>query len=162
MRIKKLIIIFCLILFSSAGLTGCITLKKGRPPKLFRSREVPGDKGQMPMISRHQIYKDSYALWKACSEELIDKLGLNRKKDILLRQRIIENLERMQGCLTEAKSDVFNLPIKKFKGSTKELLNRRLTKIQIHQLKRILSRQKRELQRKISYKEMNNWIKSAE
>ena len=157
--------VYCVILFSITAFSGCVTLKKGRPPKLFRGKGQE-DKDSADLSGKavpcSRVYKDAYVLWKVCQGELIEKLGLNKKKDISLRQRTIQNLERMQICLIGEKRDALTASIVKIKGLTKKLIKRRLTKIQIQGLKRELSRQKREIQRNFSYNKMSDWIKPDE
>ena len=155
--------VFCLILVSMVIFSGCVTLKKGRPPRLIRGRKTEdaeeAKETAKGMISHRWIYKNAYMFWKACQGELIEKLGSNRKKDVLLRERIIQNLERMQSCLLGEKKDLFKDQIEKFKELTGDLKARRLNISRVRRLKRELFNQKREVQREFSYKKMSSWIK---
>ncbi|MEA3328568.1 MAG: hypothetical protein U9Q08_02365 [Candidatus Omnitrophota bacterium] len=155
--------VFCLILFSIIAFSGCATLKKGRLPKLIRGQKTKDieetEETAKGMISCHRIYRNAYILWQACQEELIKKLGSNKKKDILLRERVIQNLERMQSCLLREKRDLFKGQIERFKELTEDLNTRRLNISQSRRLKRELYNQKRQIQREFSYKKMGGWIK---
>ena len=143
---------------------GCVTLKKGRPPKLFRARDAkPFGLTTLPMPaepdSYRQKYKAAYIFWERWHGELIDRLGGNRKKEIQARQQSVLFLEKMQGYLVDEKKEALTPYIVGFRESTEKLMKRRLNRGEVARLKRSLEKQKRDIHRYFSYEKMEEWIK---
>ncbi len=113
------------------------------------------------VINYNKTYRNSYILWRACQEELVDKLGANRKKELRLRYIIIEHLKMMQSCLRQEKAQDVGMAVQRFEDLTSELARRRLTNPEIGQLKRSLSREDRMFQKEFSYQKMQKWIKPS-
>ncbi len=162
MKKRQLLISSILIvLLSGAWLAGCASLQdKWR--ELF-GRKKPTVKSPTAdleeVINYHKTYRNSYILWRACQEELIDKLGMNRKKELRLRYIIIEHLKTMQSCLKQEKARDIGMVVQRFEDMTSELASRRLTNPEIGQLKRSLSREDRIFQKEFSYQKIQEWIK---
>lgn len=155
-----------LLFLICASIVGCITLKKGRPPKLIRDREAKQfGLTTLPMPaepdSYRQKYKAAYIFWERWHGELIERLGGNRKKEIEARQQSLLFLEKMQGYLIDEKKEALWPYIVGFRESTEKLMKRRLNKNEATHLKRVLEKQKRDIHRHFSYEKMEEWIKEA-
>ncbi len=164
MKKRQLLISSILIvLLSGVVLGGCATLEdKWR--ELFGGKKptVKSPTADLEeVINYHKTYRNSYILWRACQEELIDKLGMNRKKELRLRYVIIGHLKAMQDCLKQEKAQGVGMAIQRFEDATSQLARRRLTNPEMQQLKRFLSREDRLFQKEFSYHKMQEWIKPS-
>ena len=164
MKKGQLLISYILIvLLSGVGLSGCASLQdKAREMFVRKKPIVKSPTADLEkVINYNKTYRNSYILWRACQEEMIDKLGMNRKKDLRLRYIIIEYLKRMQSCLKQEKAQDIGVALQKFEDMTSELVRRRLTNPEVRQLKRFLSREGRVFQKEFSYQKMQEWIKPS-
>jgi len=164
MKKRQLLISSILIvLLSGVGLGGCASLQGkwrelfGRKKPIVKSPAADLEK----VINYRKTYRNSYILWRACQEELVDKLGMNRKKEVRLRYIIIEHLKTMQSCLKQEKARDIGMALQRFEDMTSKLARRRLTNPEIQQLKRFLSREDRMFQKEFSYQKMQKWIKPS-
>ena len=164
MKKRQLFISYILIvLLSGIGLGGCASLQdKAREMFVRKKPIVKSPTADLEkVINYRKTYRDSYILWRACQEELVDKLGMNRKKELRLRYIIIEHLKMMQSCLKQEKAQDVGMAVQRFEDMTNELAGRRLTNPEIQQLKRSLSREDRIFQKEFSYQKMQKWIKPS-
>jgi len=164
MKKRQLLISSILIvLLSGVGLSGCASLRdKAREMFIRKKPIVKSPTADLEKVTNYnKNYRHSYILWRACQEEMIDKLGMNRKKDLRLRYVIIEHLKRMQSCLKQEKAQVIGVALQRFEDATSELARRRLTNPEIQQLKRFLFREDRVFQKEFSYQKMQKWIKPS-
>ena len=156
---RKGLFIFCItvVLLNAVILGGCATLKEllGRKKPTVKDPTA----GLQQVINYHQRYRDSYVLWRVCQEELLENLGRNRKKDLRLCYVVVEYLETMQSCLKQEKAPEIARTVQRFRDATGELVKRRLSKSEMQQLKRFLSRDGRIFQKEFSYRKMQDWIK---
>ena len=152
-----------IVLLSGVGLGGCASLQdKARELFVRKKPIVKSPTADLEkVINYHKTYKNSYILWRACQEELVDRLGTNRKKEVRLRYIIIEHLKTMQSCLKQEKAQDIGMALQRFEDMTSELARRRLTNPEIQQLKRFLSREDRVFQKEFSYQKMQEWIKPS-
>ena len=162
MKKRQLLISFILVvLLSGVELSGCATVEN-KFRELFE-RKKPTVKSPTAdlekVIDYRKTYKNSYILWRACQEELVDRLGTNRKKELRLRYIIIEHLKIMQSCLKQEKARDIAMALQRFEDMTSQLTRRRLTNPEIQQLKRFLFREDRTFQKEFSYHKMEKWIK---
>lgn len=150
-----------IVLLSGIGLGGCASLQDKARELFIRKKPIVKSPaaGLEKVINYRKTYRNSYILWRACQEELVDKLGVNRKKELRLRYIIIEHLKIMQSCLRQEKVRDIGMVVQRFEDMTSELARRRLTNPEIQQLKRSLSREDRIFQKKFSYQKMQKWIK---
>ncbi len=158
MKKKELFIFYVtVVLLNTVILGGCATLDE-----LFR-RKKPTVKdptaGLQQVINYRRRYRDSYILWRVCQEELLENLGRNRKKDLRLCYVVVEYLETMQDCLKQEKALEIARAVQKVRDATGELVKRRLSRSEMQQLKRFLSREGRIFQKEFSYNKMQDWIK---
>ena len=162
---KRQLFIFSIliVLLSEVGLSGCASLQdKAREMFIRKKPIVKSPTADLEkVIDYHKTYRNSYILWRACQEELVDRLGTNRKKDLRLRYVIIEHLKRMQSCLKQEKAQGIAVALQRFEDATSELANRRLTNPEVRQLKRSLSREGRVFQKEFSYQKIQKWIKPS-
>lgn len=121
-RFTKLItqiLILSTLFFSLSTLTGCgpqwkkkFVRKRAdrRPEQVFTYESQKYEREPNDVL-----YKRHFIFWKAWQEELITKLGNNKKSDISSFEEALKSLDEMKDCLKEEKAVELEVYIKRLR-----------------------------------------------
>ncbi|UCB56610.1 MAG: hypothetical protein JSV30_05215 [Candidatus Omnitrophota bacterium] len=159
-KLSRIIILFLFV----ASLSGCEAFRKKfvRKPKGEKEiKVVVNTQEYVSQYSRKQIYEKYFLFWKAANDELLGLLNIqevNRKKRIYYAEKIAENLLQMQQLLAPEKQKALDAYIAEQKQIVVELKKYSLSLGKKLQIKGILRKQRREVRKEFSYKNIEEYL----
>jgi hypothetical protein len=159
--LKISLLIFTLYFLVSTFLYGCASFKKKfvrKPKGKKRPTPIIYTKDYTQQYPNILLYKKHYLFWRYWQEELINSLGLNRKKEIRCARSALDELKTLNNYLNPEGKDNLAPYILKLEDITKRILSRRPVGLQISKLKRELEKHKRAVERSFFYKDVEEWI----
>lgn len=159
-NLSRIMIVFLL----AGSLCGCDAFRKKfvRKPKDEKEvKVVVNTREYASQYSRKQIYEKYFLFWKAANDELLGLLDIqktSRKKRIYYAKKIGENLLQMQKLLAPEKQKVLDAYILEQKQIAVELKKYSLSPGKKLQIKSILRKQRREVRKEFSYKNIEEYL----
>lgn len=116
----------------------------------------PQDYQREPNIER---YKRHFIFWKSWQEELITKLGNNRKADARAFEEALKDLGEMKTCLKDDKAAELDIYIKKLEGFSDSYSTGQFDVVRSNQMKTDLSRLMLKIDKAFRYNKAKDYIK---
>ncbi|MEI8175965.1 MAG: hypothetical protein WCG78_03765 [Candidatus Omnitrophota bacterium] len=106
-----------------------------------------------------EIYQASFLYWKAWQQELVERLGDNKKRDSSSFDEALKNLDEMKNCLNEAKRAELDVYMRKIAALSEDYKANDYDTIRAHQLRQDLSRLSLAIDKSFRYNAVKNFIK---
>ncbi len=142
---KKISILFVIILIATLTGTGCQIL-----PKKTEFKKEPEIEISEQEISPFNQYQSAYVYWKSWHQELIERLGVNTLKDKQCFKQTTENLERMSSFLDEERKEKLSVYISSLSEIKQKMEKKRQSPSKIYDFKKELERIEREIKREFA------------
>jgi predicted metal-dependent peptidase len=157
---RRNIVIILMVALAAAQVAGCASLqkkftrKKKEEPKKILYKPVK-EYSRKPAI---ELYQTHYLYWKAWQSDLLERMGKNKKKDVLCMAQIISNLEDMKGLLREEKAVKLEAHIAKLKKAQKIIVSEELSTYNETFVRDTLDRESRAIKREFSLKKVRDFL----
>ncbi len=157
--IKKMsVAVLIIFLISEAVGCGPMANKFTRKKKEKEAPPVYYELEKYTRDSNLVIYKRHYLYWKTWQEELINKLGGNRSKDIRCIEEAISNLRDMKKVLKPEKAEGLEVHIGEMEGLKEKISAKFITLATKNRLVSVLEKKYREIKMDFSPKKVNDFI----
>ena len=161
-KMIKKIITTILLLSLISSLTGCETVRRKFTRKkkaktvrpMFYKKDGDFEEKRPPA----ELYEMHYVYWKTWMDDLIDRAGLNRKRDNRSINEAISNLIDMKKYLTGEKKEELDQYIEEIKIATDRIRSTKLIGARMSGLRQNLDKLKRRVARKFYYKKVKDYI----
>ncbi len=129
-----------LVLILTISLTGCEAIQRKFTRKRKKKAVTPRffNEGISETRPKPELYAMHYVYWKTWQEDLINNLGLNRKRDLLACSEIMTNLKDMRKLLIEEKAVELDPYVKEMQAITDSITEGSMTTIREGLVKRRL------------------------
>ena len=138
-RIAALILVVCLL---SVELSGCAALRKKFTRKKKKKKEASfvynvQDYEKPPNID---LYKKHFAFWKTWHKELVNKLGMNKMRDLRAFTESVGELESLKKLLAAEKTELLQGYIDQLEGHYNKYKSEDFTETRSRQMRKELNR----------------------
>lgn len=163
-KFKIILLLTTYFLLLTSFLCGCEAFRRKFVRQSTRKKEVrvvTQTKEYTSEESTEETYKKYYLFWRASHDELVDALDAqepNFKKQIYAAKKIIEHLQQMRELLLIEKQRELDILIETQEDILKQLDRFRLPHIQMLKIKSTLNKQKRCIQGKFGYKQIQEYL----
>ncbi|MFH1997023.1 MAG: hypothetical protein ABIJ27_08575 [Candidatus Omnitrophota bacterium] len=157
---KKLIAVI-LIMIIALDLSGCAGLRKKftRKRKPVKKRPAPVQTREYKRKPTKELYERHYVFWKTWHDELIQKVGMNEKKDMRCIEEIIANLSDLKDMLDEEKAKEMQPSIDRMAAIKERMEERPYTKYDKSRVVRVLESEGRGIKSNFSLSEVDGHLK---
>ncbi|MFC1509635.1 hypothetical protein ACFL60_08140 [Candidatus Omnitrophota bacterium] len=159
---KNKIFISIFIFLLSISFMGCAALQR----KFVRKKKEKEEKA-MPIITTfdyskdlrvEELYKKHYLYWQSWQTELIERLDAGHKKRISCYDYTMKHLLDMEKYLTEPKMSELGVIIREIKDVDIKVKEKNLSKNNKYQIKRLLEKTLRQIQKRFSYGDVKDHL----
>jgi len=153
----------CMIVMLCIFLTGCgpqwrkkfVRKKTAEKPEqvfIYEPKEYKRDPNDV-------FYKRHYIFWKAWHEELVNKLGLNKKSDLRAFEESLKHLTQMKICLIDEMAEELQAHIDKLDGHYRKYKTSNLDLNRARRVRQELDRLMLRINRSFSNKKVKEYFK---
>ncbi|MCQ9207853.1 MAG: hypothetical protein NG712_00495 [Omnitrophica bacterium] len=161
---SKVILLLITYLLLLTTVIGCEAFRKKFVRKAKREKEIKVVIETYEYESRYSIeesYKRYFLFWRTAHEELInllDRQDLSRKRRVFVAGKIVENLQHMRQLLLPEKQSELDTHILEQENILNQLQRYKLSHGQRLRIKSALKKQKRQIRKEFSYKDIQGYL----
>lgn len=158
---KNRILICSLIFLLSISFTGCAGLQRKfvrKKKKEERIAPVVTTFDYSKDLRVDELYKKHYLFWKTWQAELIERMGVGRKKRVSCYDYTMKHLLDMKKYLGEPKEAELEVIVKEIKSIDPYIRKKILSKNRKYKMTKLLERTFRQIEKRFSYNDVKDFL----